>query len=316
MMNADEVYTEIVKRNLRNIDYAKTPERTVGAELWRFVKDDDSRVKRIKKDKKYYYYLSEYENDLNLEKFIDDKNIEINNNEKENKNQNNIERSLHKIFVSYLKNENIYAKTIFHEKNNRSDSKQKWVNPDIIGVDFTNLKNNISRELLKSVNKNNLFNLYSYELKIEVNSDYDLKKYFFQAVSNSSWANFGYLVALDINDNLYDEMERLNKSFGIGIIKLNSNPFASKILFPAKRRNVDFQTIDKLISINSDFSNFIEKVNNILNIDNKNLNTIKKDFENNFCDKIFDINSDEEIKKYCKNNKIPFNEDYLEINFD
>ena len=38
-----------------------------------------------------------------------------------------------------------------------------------------------------------------------------MKKSYFQAVSNSSWANKGYLVALDINTNLYSELERLNK---------------------------------------------------------------------------------------------------------
>ena len=35
----------------------------------------------------------------------------------------------------------------------------------------------------------------------------DLKKSYFQAVSNSSRANYSYLVALEIGDNLKDEME-------------------------------------------------------------------------------------------------------------
>ena len=58
--------------------------------------------------------------------------------------------------------------------------------------------------------------LFSYEIKKEINTDYELKKSYFQAVSNSSWANYGYLVAFEISDNLKDEMERLNQSFGIG----------------------------------------------------------------------------------------------------
>lgn len=36
----------------------------------------------------------------------------------------------------------------------------------------------------------------------------------------SSWANYGYLVALEISDSLKDEMQRLNQSFGISIIEL------------------------------------------------------------------------------------------------
>ncbi len=45
-----------------------------------------------------------------------------------------------------------------------------------------------------------------------------LKNIIFQAVSKSSWANYGYLVALGNSDNLQDEMQRLHESFGIGII--------------------------------------------------------------------------------------------------
>jgi len=54
------------------------------------------------------------------------------------------------------------------------------------------------------------FKISSYELKREINSDAELKKAFFQAVSNSSWANYGYLVALEFSGTLKDEMERLN----------------------------------------------------------------------------------------------------------
>lgn len=43
----------------------------------------------------------------------------------------------------------------------------------------------------------------------------------FQAVSNSSWANEGYLVVLqEIDSEVLSELRRLNQSFGIGVIKL------------------------------------------------------------------------------------------------
>ena len=77
------------------------------------------------------------------------------------------------------------------------------------------------------------------ELKREISSDNELKQAYFQAVSNSSWANYGYLVALEFSDDLLDEIERLNQSFGVGIIKLNANPYQSKVLFPAKYKNLD-----------------------------------------------------------------------------
>ena len=51
--------------------------------------------------------------------------------------------------------------------------------------------------------------LYSCSVKEKNN----VKKSFFQAVSNSSRENYGYLVAIEICDRLNEEMERLNKAF-------------------------------------------------------------------------------------------------------
>ena len=69
----------------------------------------------------------------------------------------------------------------------------------MIGINFLKLKNKSSNSLMKVINQSDAFNLISYELKREIKSDYELKKCFFQAVSNSSWANYGYLVAFDIS---------------------------------------------------------------------------------------------------------------------
>ena len=93
------------------------------------------------------------------------------------------------------------------------------------------LKNQTTKSLIKSINRGDLFKLSSFEIKKDLNNDSDLKKAFFQAVSNSSWANYGYLVAFDINSSLFDEMERLNQSFGIGIVELKANPYRSRICF-------------------------------------------------------------------------------------
>ena len=182
--------------------------------------------------------------------------------------------------ISYLKSQNIYSKTIFHEKSaNSKDDHQKWIHPDMLGIDFLNLKNSVSNALLKVINKSDAFNLISYELKREIKSDYELKKCFFQAVSNSSWANYGYLVAFEFSDSLSDEMERLNQSFGIGIIELNANPYQSKILFPAIYKDLDFKTIDKLCKINKEFEQFIEQA--LASKDKPNLNQLKRKLETN-----------------------------------
>ena len=51
----------------------------------------------------------------------------------------------------------------------------------------------------------------------------NLREAFFQAVSNSSWANEGYLVAADIStdEDFQAELHRLSASFGIAIIQLD-----------------------------------------------------------------------------------------------
>lgn len=150
------------------------------------------------------------------------------------------------------------------------------------------------------------FKLTSYELKKTINTDYELKKSYFQAVSNSSWANYGYLVALEINSNLNDEMERLNQSFGIGVIELKANPYESKILFQAKLRELDFKTIDKLCRVNKNYEKFIEFTERILSVEERNAQSIEKEFED-FCDKYF--KNDSEIYEYCKETNIPILED-------
>lgn len=89
----------------------------------------------------------------------------------------------------------------------------------MVGVKFLNLQTRASQNLLKSINRVDTFKLSAYEIKKEINNDSELKKAYFQAVSNSSWANYGYLVAFEFSDNLYDEMERLSDKYIAGAEK-------------------------------------------------------------------------------------------------
>jgi len=158
------------------------------------------------------------------------------------------ERDLHIILSTYLKKQNILSKTILHEESKiNQDINQKWIHPDMIGVEFLQLNSNITKSFIKTISQVDTFKLISYEIKKNIKTDTELKKAYFQAVSNSSWANYGYLVALNINyDDLKDEMQRLNQSFGIGVIELNSEPNNNKVLFQAKNKNLDFATIGTL----------------------------------------------------------------------
>ncbi len=106
---------------------------------------------------------------------------------------------------------------------------------------------------------NHAFKLYSFELKRELSFG-NIRESFFQAVSNSSWANEGYLVSvlIDQSDEFQFELKRLSSAFGIGIIQLNNeDPDSSETILPAKtREDLDWETINKLASINPDFKDF------------------------------------------------------------
>lgn len=300
LTNYNDVTNHIILKKYYDFKEAKTPMATVSALLGDFIRLGDMRVKRTKDAGLYSYYLAKNEEEVNIEVFS--KQID-----KPNKSENKQaygERDLHKLLSSYLKNIGIYSKTIFHEQSkNGLDSSQIWTHPDMVGIRFLNLQTKVSQNFLKAINRLDTFKISSYEIKREINTDSELKKAYFQAVSNSSWANFGYLVALEFSDNLYEEMERLNQSFGIGVIELDSNPYKSKVLFQAKFRDLDFRTIDKLCKINIEFEKLIEQTEKLMTAEEKYHKSTEKELDE-FCDDYF-LN-DTAIEKYCKEKKIPF----------
>lgn len=178
------------------------------------------------------------------------------------------ERDLHPLLSTFVySNQHFkcYTKTIYHERSAKEKSgKNKWLHPDIVGVYFP--FDDYDHKTLKMIElfSENAIKLFSFEMKIEIDMLH-LREYFFQAVSNSSWANEGYLVALKYSDDseFYDEMRRLNNSFGIGFIRLDEkNVDQSEILLPAKvNSSLDWETINRLTEENPDFNEFIDSIN-------------------------------------------------------
>lgn len=185
----------------------------------------------------------------------------------ENLSINNLhERELHPFLVRYLaKKMNVSSKTIYHEVSTKiGRGKSEWLHPDIVGFNLP--VENWSEKVLELCGNFSISRatIYSFELKKTITVE-SLREQFFQAVSNSSWANEGYLVGVDIdveNLELMQEMNRLSSAFGIGIIKLNlANCEASEILFQSRRKDVlDGETMNKLFNINNDFQDFIQGV--------------------------------------------------------
>ena len=130
------------------------------------------------------------------------------------------ERELHPFLVKYLaKKMNIYTKTIFHEVSTKAGrGKSEWLHPDIVGFDLP--VENWNEKILELYRNFDVSRatLYSFELKKSITLE-TLREQFFQAVSNSSWANEGYLVGVDIDTNdieLMQEIHRLSSAFNIG----------------------------------------------------------------------------------------------------
>ncbi len=186
---------------------------------------------------------------------------------------------------------NLNCKTIYHEQSKKGKGgEDKWNYPDIVGVYFP--YDDYEKEtitLLENI-KQNSYKLFSFELKIALNFS-NLKECYFQAVSNSSWANEGYLVVLqEIDSEVLSELRRLNQSFGIGVIKLEKDISNSQILLSAKEKELDIQTLNMLINKNPNFKEFIDDINKQIKVGKEA--KIQANFD--------EIKSDEEMEKYLK----------------
>ena len=183
------------------------------------------------------------------------------------------EKDLYPILINSLRGNSIYGKRI-DEKITEKGKKgiNKWIHPDIVAAKYFFEEYSDDVNSLIENNSSSLFELYSFEVKTELNL-LNLKEYYFQAVSNSSWANYGYLVCGDYDDDneeLENEITRLVNSFGIGILKLNTNDdnkIGYDIKFHARHKSdLDYATIENLCGKNEDFEKFINKVNKSIKI--------------------------------------------------
>ncbi|MBO7554541.1 MAG: hypothetical protein J6T41_01015, partial [Neisseriaceae bacterium] len=136
--------------------------------------------------------------------------------------------------------------------------------------------------------------IYSFELKKELTVA-NFRECYFQAVSNSSWANEGYLVAADIDEDLLELIKRSNQSFGIGVIRLNiEEPAQSEILVSAQfKPKLDYIVMNELSAKNPNFQDFLKTIHEY---DHKNKGRYEKEF-----DKVL---NEKEMENYKKEKKI------------
>ncbi|EJG4436937.1 HrgA protein [Campylobacter jejuni] len=284
-LNVSEIWQKALEKGLdkKLSSIGQTPTQTI----WNRLLTD--KINFLKTSiKPTTFWLKERENELLK---LDDKN-EITN-EKQEKNKFH-ERDLHPLLVKFLYENldfNLNCKTIYHEQSKKGKGgEDKWNYPDIVGVYFP--YDDYEKEtitLLENI-KQNSYKLFSFELKIALNFS-NLKECYFQALSNSSWANEGYLVVLqEIDSEVLSELRRLNQSFGIGVIKLEKDISNSQILISAKEKELDIQTLNMLINKNPNFKEFIDDINKQIKVGKEA--KIQANFD--------EIKSDEEMEKYLK----------------
>lgn len=161
------------------------------------------------------------------------------------------EHGLYPLLASYLWAEfEVYSKRIDEKRssNKRGPNGNRWLYPDLVAME--DLGADWHREVKDCVNQysDKRTKLWSFEVKLLINRP-NVRECFFQAVSNSSWANFGYLVAAEIEgQDTLKELRMFFAAHGIGLIKLDTdNTAESQVLIPARERDeIDWDMANRL----------------------------------------------------------------------
>jgi len=175
------------------------------------------------------------------------------------------EHALYPLLSRYLRQEfGLYCRRIDEKRssNKRGAGGNHWLYPDMAGME--DLGEHWHREVRQCVNEcsDRRARLWSFEVKLLINRS-NVRECFFQAVSNSSWANFGWLVAADIEgQETLKELRMLFAAHGIGVIQLQANnPANSQVLIPARERSdIDWGMVNRLTEENRDFEDYVKRV--------------------------------------------------------
>lgn len=244
----------------------KTPWQTLGSQLYVEVRDNDASMFVKVGKRPARFFLAARQPELPPDVIA---RIEREETKAKDTKPDYHERDLHALMTyfayanpTFNRGRSIFTKTILHEKSQRSGYNE-WIHPDMVGfyLPLDDWRPDVVE--FNRLSDNNSLRLFSFELKRRLSKS-NYREAYFQAVSNSSWAHEGYLVAAEIvqDDELLSELERLASSFGIGIIHLNPADIdGSTILYPARGRGtLDWETINKLCEQNPDFERFLQDV--------------------------------------------------------
>lgn len=174
------------------------------------------------------------------------------------------EQELYPLLIEFLHKEHgLYCQRIDEKtsKNSHGNGGNHWLHPDVVALEPLDQHwDAVVKDCVRHGNDSSV-RLWSFEVKKQLTKG-NVRQCFFQAVSNSTWASFGYLVATGLNNDVEPELQMLASLHGIGVLLLNTESlFDSQILIPARERSsIDWQSVNRIVSENTDFHRFIEQV--------------------------------------------------------
>lgn len=258
-MSVDEIWSYAHEKGYTEqlSSSGKTPSATMGAQLYLSVKQGEDSLFASVGSRPKRFYLRSLSESVDISENILSKKAKV-----APQTIGFLEKQLHP-YIAYHANLYLhaYCKTINHSKSDKSRYGE-WLHPDMVGCYYPIEDWEPGTvELSGALGVSNI-RLYSFELKRSLTFS-NLRESFFQAVSNSSWANEGYLCAAHISaeEEFQAELKRLSGSFGIGIISIDPHdPDSTEIMYPAKaKETLDWEGINKLC-VNRDFRDFITRV--------------------------------------------------------
>jgi hypothetical protein len=226
----------------------------VGAHYKRLQNKNPNICISEERPRRFYYNTSVALNLIDSAKIIKEKRIE----------ERSSEIDLYPKLGSFLKNEyGIYCKRIDEKtsSNKQGRGANKWLHPDLVGLEDLTIDWQPATKECAKLNFDKRCNLYSFEVKQSIYIG-NVRECFFQTVSNSSWANYGYLVAAELESSAARELQILCAAHGVGFIRLDANNIElSERLIPARYKEaIDWDLVNRLIEENIDFASYINEV--------------------------------------------------------
>lgn len=175
------------------------------------------------------------------------------------------EHDLYALLSSFVWTDNNVLSMRIDERrssNRKGPQGNKWLYPDVVGMEDITADWHMEVKSCAQQYGDKKTRLWSFEVKLLLNRS-NVREAYFQTVSNSSWANFAYLAAAEIEgSDTLKELRMLFALHGVGLIRINpDNPAESELMIPARERDsVDWATCSRLAEENTDFRTFIMRV--------------------------------------------------------